>query len=81
MGIVYGLYGSEFESCRSCGFCKHHNCHLTVKQLRQHQCLQKQCYYLVKNEDHAWWAQRERTKQKRKNRKEEIANMCKMYGL
>lgn len=54
---------------------------MTVKQIKGRNCLGKQCWYLVKNEEHEWWAQRERTKQKRKNRKEEIANMCKMYGL
>lgn len=73
MGIVYGLYGSEFESRRSCGFCKHHDCHLTVRQLRQHQCLQKQCHYLEKNEEHNWWHQRAATKQKRIARKERLS--------
>ena len=73
------LYGGCSEKCA--GYCKRHNCGMTVRQIKSRNCLGKQCYYLVKNEDHAWWAQRERTKQKRKNRKEELANMCKMYGL
>lgn len=73
------LYGGCSENCA--GYCKRHNCGMTVRQIKSRNCLGKQCYYLVKNEDHAWWAQRERTKQKRKNRKEELANMCKMYGL
>lgn len=68
--LVKGLYGSEFDKNRACAFCRHHRCYLTVKQVRQHECLQKQCYYLQKNEEHSWWRQREIMKQKRKARKE-----------
>jgi len=42
---------------------------MTVKQIRGKNCLGKQCFHLDKNEEHEWWAQRERTKQKRKERK------------
>jgi hypothetical protein len=35
-------------------------------------CLQKQCWYLVKNEQHKYWRQRELTKEKRKARKQAI---------
>ena len=69
MELVRGLYGSEFDKSRACGFCKHHHCYLTVKQVRQHECLQKQCYYLNKNENHQWWHQRELAKQKKKEKK------------
>lgn len=72
METVHGLYGSEFAKCKSCGFCKHHNCYLTVKQSRQHNCLQKQCRHLIKNENHPYWKQREITKQRRKDRKQQI---------
>lgn len=72
METVCGLYGSEFKSCKSCGFCKHHHCHLTVHQMKQHNCLQKQCWYLVKNEDHPYWTQRAIMKQKRRDRKQTI---------
>ena len=68
--LVRGLYGSEFEKSRACAFCVHHHCYLTVKQVRQHNCLGKQCWYLKKNEQHAWWRQREIMKQKRKQKKE-----------
>lgn len=68
--LVKGLYGSEFEKSRACAFCRHHHCYLTVKQVRQHECLQKQCWYLQKNESHDWWRHREVMKQKRKARKE-----------
>lgn len=67
--IVKGLYGSEIAHGKACGYCKRHGCYLTVKMLRQHDCLNKQCYHLIKNEDHQWWKQREEIKQKRKARK------------
>lgn len=70
--LVKGLYGSEFDKSRACAFCRHHSCHLTVKQVRQHECLAKQCWYLDKNENHDWWRQREVIKQRRKERKETI---------
>ena len=53
-------------------YCKHHHCGMTVKQMRQKNCLGKGCYYLVKNEQHDYWRQREVTKQRRKARKQAI---------
>lgn len=73
------LYGGCSENCA--GYCKRHCCHMTVKQIKGRNCLGKQCWHFVKNEDHEWWNQRERAKQKRKNRKTEIENMCKAYGI
>ena len=73
METVKGLYGSEFDKHRACGFCKHHHCYLTVKQLRKHNCLQKQCWHLERNYEHKWWAQREERKQLRKARKAKYA--------
>ena len=69
MEIVRGLYGSEFDKRRACAYCTHHSCHLTVKHVRQHDCLKKQCHYLKKNNEHSWWQQREVMKQKRKAKK------------
>ena len=69
MNLVKGLYGSEFRQDRACAFCKHHHCYLTVKQVRQHECLNKQCHYLIKKEEHSWWRQRQVTKNKRIERK------------
>lgn len=71
--LVRGLYGSEFEKRRACGYCIHHHKYLTVKQVKQHNCLGKQCWHLHKYEEHDWWRQREQTKQKRKQRKEKYA--------
>lgn len=69
--LVKGLYGSEFEKNRACAYCHHHRKFLTVKQVRQHECLQKQCYHLQKNASHDWWRQREVIKHRRKERKEQ----------
>lgn len=67
--LVQGLYGSQIEQCKACGYCKRHHCYLTVKMLKQHECLNKQCMHLVKNEEHQWWQQRELVKAKRKARR------------
>lgn len=72
--IVKGLYGSEIQQCKACGYCKRHSRYLTVKMLRQHDCLNKQCYHLVKNEEHKWWQEREHKKALRKARKVSIYN-------
>ena len=63
-----------FNTCSNnvAAYCKYHKCGMTVKQIKCKNCLGKQCWYLVKNENHAWWKQREVTKQKRKDRKQAI---------
>jgi hypothetical protein len=53
-------------------YCRYHHCGMTVKQMRCKDCLKKQCHYIVKNENHQYWKQREATKQKRKDRKQMI---------
>ena len=75
MDIIKGLYGSEMDISRACGYCHLHHKHLTVKQLRQHDCLKKQCFHLEKHEEHAWWKQRESMKQKRKDRKNKFNSL------
>ena len=67
--LVKGLYGSEFEKNRACGYCVYHHCYLTVKQVKQHNCLGKQCWHLKKNEQHDWWRQRDVIKRKRKEKR------------
>jgi hypothetical protein len=53
-------------------YCKYHKVGVTVKQMKCINCLGKQCYYLVKNESHDYWRQREVKKKKRKYRKNAI---------
>ena len=70
--FVKGLYGSEIDIHRACAYCPRHQCYLTVKMLRQHDCLNRQCHHLIKNENHHWWIQRANTKAKRQARKERL---------
>lgn len=72
MEIVQGLYGSEIDKARACGYCRYHHCYVTVKMLKQHECLRKNCNHLCKNEEHNWWKQREALKTKKKARKEMV---------
>lgn len=67
------LYNCYSDNCAA--YCKRHHCNLTVKQMRGKECLKKNCWHLEKNERHEYWRQRERTKNKRKTRKEEINKM------
>ena len=69
MKMVKGLYGSRFDICNSCGYCKLHHKHLTINMIKQRDCLNKQCKHLIKNKKHEWWAKREMIKQQRKDRK------------
>ena len=64
------LYNGCSDNC--CAYCKLHQCFMTVKQMKMKECLQKQCWHLVKNENHQYWRQRDAVKQKRKARKERI---------
>ena len=73
------LFNSYSNNC--CAYCRHHHCSMTVKQMKAKGCLQKQCWYLVKNEQHQYWQQREATKQKRKDRREMLNNYVQLvYG-
>ena len=64
------MFNSYSNNC--CAYCRHHHCSMTVKQMKAKGCLQKQCWHLVKNEQHAYWRQREVIKEKRKQRKQFI---------
>ena len=57
------------KSSNVAAYCRLHKCNMTVKQIKCKECLNKQCWYLQKNEDHNWWKQREIIKQKKKARK------------
>ena len=63
-----------FNTCSDnvVAYCKYHKCNMTTKQMKCKNCLGKQCWHLVKNEDHQYWRQRESMKQKRKDRKKKI---------
>ena len=58
-----------------CGYCKLHKASITVKQLKNKQCIQKHCYHLCRYWSHPYWKQRENTKELRKARKERLNNV------
>jgi hypothetical protein len=74
--MLYGLYGSYIARNKAVGFCKHHNAALTVKTLKCHNCLGKQCNALKKYEEHDFWRQHEQRKQLRKAKKQMIINVA-----
>ena len=59
--IVKTLYGCEAYFYKVCGFCERKGKYLTVKQMKKHECLQKQCKCFVKV-DHPLWTHRENIK-------------------
>lgn len=73
MGTTNVRYFKEhIRDSKVCGYC-HSNAHkgkLTVKMLRQHGCLQKQCSCLERYEDHPFWKERAFKKAQKKARKE-----------
>ena len=70
MTQVRGLFSSQIKRSNACGYCHYHNCYMTVKQVKAHQCLQKQCNRLQKFEEHEWWNQRNRLKEKKKSNRQ-----------
>lgn len=69
--MLQSLYNTEISEKRAVGYCRRHHCYITTTQLKQKECLNKQCYHLEKRE-HEFWKQRELTKTRRKARKERI---------
>ena len=67
--MLYGLYGSCISRNKACAYCYHHKCHLTVKMLKQHECLKKDCHHLKKHTDNPYWMEREKLKEEKKMNK------------
>ena len=67
--MLHGLYGSQIDRNKAVGYCYHHKAALTVKTLKGHECLKKQCNSLKKYEEHNYWHQREIMKLRRKENK------------
>ena len=74
MQKVNGLYGSKIDKERACGYCHYHKKYMSVKMVKAHECLQKQCNALQKYENHQWWYQRDLRK-KRKKANKQIDNL------
>jgi hypothetical protein len=65
--MLHSLYNTEISEKRCVGFCLRHQCYITATQIKQKECLKKQCGALEKYE-HEFWRQRELTKMRRKNK-------------
>ena len=70
--MLASLYNTEITEKRAVGYCNRHHCYITTKQIKQKECLSKQCHHLEKR-NHEFWRQRELTKLRRKNRKDRIS--------
>lgn len=70
--LDYRFIDRKRHSKRACGYChsKLHKGLLTVALLKKHKCLQKHCDCLQQYPEHPFWAQREKSQQMRKERKE-----------
>lgn len=66
--MLQSLYNTEISEKRCIGYCGRHHCYLSATQLRQKECLKKQCIHLERYE-HEFWRQRELTKVRRHQRK------------
>ena len=65
--MLKSLYNTEISEKRCIGFCRHHHCYISATQLKQKECLKKQCNALERHE-HEFWRQRELRKMRRKNK-------------
>lgn len=74
--MLYGLYGSYISRNKAVGYCHYHKAALTVKTLKCHECLKKQCDALKKYEEHDFWRQHEQKKERRKAKKQMVAGIA-----
>lgn len=67
---MYFFRGQTLKE-RAIGYCHNpkHMGYLSLKNMKNHKCLAKQCRYLHKYEDHPYWAEKERKKAEKKARK------------
>ena len=71
---LHGLYGSQINRSKAVGYCRRHSAALTVRTLKHHECLNKQCFHLKKYEEHDYWRQHEQKKMWRKSNKQKYLN-------
>jgi hypothetical protein len=64
--MLKSLYNTEISEKRCVGFCRYHHCYVTATQVKQKECLKKQCNALDKHE-HEFWKQRELAKMRKKS--------------
>ena len=74
--MLHGLYGSMISRNKAVGYCHYHKAALTVKTMKCHECLKKQCDALKKYEEHDFWRQHEQKKERRKAKKKMSINVA-----
>lgn len=64
------------------GYChnKSHLGYLSITALKRHQCLKKNCPYLEKYQDHEFWVNRDKLKEKKKKDKLNRKTMEELYS-
>lgn len=67
--LVNVLYGGRTSLRHCCGYCKRKGKYLTVKQMKKHECLAKQCQYLDKVEHRFWELRDKKLALKKANKK------------
>lgn len=71
------LYGTKSANCAA--YCTLHKCNMTVRQIKQKECLRKQCRHLIKNEEHDYWRLRNAAKAKKKASREKFKMEMSVY--
>ena len=71
---IPGLYGSLIPKNKIVAYCKYHQVALTVKTMKGHECMKKQCTALEKCSEHDFWRQHEQKKELKKERKRMRSN-------
>ena len=74
--MLNGLYGSKISKNRAVGYCHFHKAAMTVKTMKCHECLKKQCDAFKKYEEHDFWRQHEQKKELRKARRQMIGSFA-----
>ena len=73
--IVPGLCGSLITKNKMVGYCTYHHAALTVKTMKGHECLRKQCNSLQKCMEHDFWRQHQQIKDIRKAKRQQTINI------
>lgn len=64
--MLKSLYNTEISEKRCVGYCWKHKAAVTATQVKQKECLRKQCNALERY-DHEYWRQRELVKKRRRS--------------
>lgn len=73
--LLKGLNGQFIKRTNAVGYCRLHGVALTKTDLKNRECLKKQCGALKRYEENYYWAERERIKQLRRARKERLKGL------